>query len=322
MIKKLRYNLIVLGLIAIVGCYIGMTFFMSKPSRDTSGNADSNQNIEQNVVVDPSMDEVPDGDVTLPTDMWERIAYAFDVMENGEGYTSNFFTQIVNTALGSIEVTQKSVGVVNKGVNSRGEKVAVEENYFYTDGKVDPLAANMVENRFKGFYTNFATNQTQVAITSSYNKNAAIGKKYDELSYDLTKGLEENQLYSTQEVIDKYKIIKTMPYPVEVKKGSAVYTNQTTKGNLVTYKFNIDLSSLSQDFKDFFSSTGAMKNIKYSSVKLEITINTKNCYLTKIVRTESLSGRADIANASVTTEVTTTQIFTSMNKEVVLGDNL
>ncbi len=69
--KKIRYNLLIIGLISLICCYMGMTIFMAQPSSTDGGSADSNIEVEggdnEQLPTDPSMEETPMEGVKIPT---------------------------------------------------------------------------------------------------------------------------------------------------------------------------------------------------------------------------------------------------------------
>ena len=94
---------------------------------------------------------------------------------------------------------------------------------------------------------------------------------------------------------------------------------------IITVKVT-DFSSLSDNFIDFFASTGQMKDINYSYLEIKFTINKNNGYITKIQRNETFTATAVnvpvLGSVGVTSNVSVTQSFQNMNKQIVLADSL
>ena len=318
--KKLRYNLLVIGLIALICCYIGMTFiFVDSKSIDV--NQGNIQGADDPVVDDEQLDEdgnndAPAEDAVIPTEAIELIQYGLDIIANGNGYTSTFNTTIVNEAVG-VSAVQYVDGKISKGVNSKGESVSVEENYYYSTES--GVAGSMVANFFKGFYVNQTAGTTQVATTKDYNASA---QTYNLANADI------NKIMSTQDALNEYKILQGQGFPIDITKTNCIITKDDTSNKnvrIITVKIR-DFSSLSQNFLDFFSSTGQMQDINYSSIVISFTINKHNGYITKVQRTENFTSTAVnvpvLGSVGVNVQATTIQSFKNMNKDIVLADSL
>lgn len=317
--KKLRYNLLVIGLIALICCYIGMTFlFTDAPMDINQGNIQDNtdDNVGDEELNEDGNNDEPPADVVIPTNAIELIQYGLDIIANGNGYTSKFNTTIVNEAVG-VSAVQYVDGKVSRGVNSQGEKVSVEENYYHSSES--GVAAGMVANFFKGFYINEETGLTQVATTSDYDADA---QTYNLANADI------NKTVATADALNEYKILQGQGFPIDITKTNCIITQDDTSNKnvrIITVKIT-NFSSLSQYFLDFFTSTGQMENINYSSIVIKFTINKNNGYITKVQRTENFSATAVnvpvLGSVTVNVEATTIQSFKNMNQEVMLADSL
>ena len=69
-----------------------------------------------------------------------------------------------------------------------------------------------------------------------------------------------------------------------------------------------------------------MKDINYSYLEIKFTINKNNGYITKIQRNETFTATAVnvpvLGSVGVTSNVSVTQSFQNMNKQIVLADSL
>ena len=315
--KKLRYNLLVIGLVALVACYLGMSFLLSTPANDANGG--SNAGDTGIVVPEPPEDDPGEDDpsevVDLPTDAYKLLAYSLDILNNGKGYESSFKSSVSNTASG-VSAVQYMDGKVLRGVNSKGEKVSIEENYLYSFET--GMAGSMVARFFKGFYENRDTGMTQVGITNSYN--------YSAQTFDLSTA-SRNNVVTTEDALNEFKILQGLDFPIKINASTTKITNDDPRGK--TYrKITVSVtnfSSLSKNFVEYYSSSGQMKDVEYSKINITFNINKKTGYIASIVREEAFSATAvgtPLGEIPVSSKVTTVQTFTNMNKAIALRDSL
>lgn len=318
--KKLRYNFLVIGLVALICCYIGMTFLFTDSSMNINqGNIEDNVDegyVDDDKLEDDGNNEEPPANVEIPTDAISLIQYGLNIIANGNGYESTFSTTIVNEAVG-ISAVQYVDGKVNKGINSLGESVSIEENYYHSNET--GVAGSMVANYFKGFYINEDTGLTQIATTNDYDTTA---KTYSLENATL------NKIVDTSTALDEYKILQGQGFPINITKSNCIITRDNTQNKnvrIITLKIN-NFSSLSDNFINFFTCTGQMTNINYTSIEISFTINKNNGYITKIQRTENFYATAInvpvLGSVSVNVQATTIQSFKNMNKTIVLADCL
>ena len=125
-----------IGLVALICCYIGMTFLFTDSSMNINqGNIEDNVDegyVDDDKLEDDGNNEEPPANVEIPTDAISLIQYGLNIIANGNGYESTFSTTIVNEAVG-ISAVQYVDGKVNKGINSLGESVSIEENYYHSN---------------------------------------------------------------------------------------------------------------------------------------------------------------------------------------------
>lgn len=318
--KKLRYNLLVIGLVALICCYIGMNFLFAPAPLGINDGASQGEE-DDDIIIDDNIkedgnDEEPPADVEIPTDAIELIQYGLDIINSGNGYTSTISTTINNEAVG-VTAIQYVDGKVSKGVNSKGEEVSVEENYYHSNASGP--AAGMVANFFKGFYVNETAGTTQVAFTNDYDASAQ--------TYNIANAY-RNETVATADALSEFKILQGQGFPIKITKRNVNITQDNTRNKnvrIITVKVT-DFSSLSDNFIDFFASTGQMKDINYSYLEIKFTINKNNGYITKIQRNETFTATAVnvpvLGSVGVTSNVSVTQSFQNMNKQIVLADSL
>ncbi len=316
--KKLRYNLLVFGLIALVVVYLAMTIFLTQPSETKDNQANSSQSADVTPPPaeeeDPGMNEEPDPGVTVPKKGLPLVIFALDILNNGLGYESTYTSELTNVATLNISVTQKVVGTIARGVNSAGDSVVAEKLFYHAENP-PAVAANQVANYFLGLYSNLNNNTTQIVKTTNFD--------WRKQTYN-AEG-QRNEVVSTPEAISEIKLIEGLEYPVSItaKTVSLVWDkDDVINSNYRSIRVKVrNMSSLSQNFKDNYGASGDMKNIQYQSVEMEFKINKKNGYLYSVTRYESLKSKA-LDSFDVTSNVVVTQTFTTMNKAVLLSDGL
>ncbi len=312
-----------IGLVALVGCYLGMSFLLSQPA----GTGDSGSNAgNSGVIVEPEPpeddpnQEDPSEEIDVPVDPFELIAFSLDILNNGKGYESTFKSAVVNsaqTSVGTIPATQYMDGKVVRGTNSKGEKVSIEENYFYSfEGGA---AAGSVANYFKGFYVNNSTGMTQVGITNDYN--------YKNQTFNLANA-SRNETITTEKALSEFKVLQGLDFPIKINANTVKIINNDTQGKTyreitVLYK---NPSSLPKNYLDYYTCSGQMKDVVYQSLSITFKIHNKTGNIYSIKREESF--RATAVNAPVVgscpinSKATTVQTFANMNKTIALRDSL
>lgn len=324
--KKIRYNLIVIGLVALVLCYMGMSVFFVPSSGNISGPGSA----QEEPIEDPtSPDDVSGDDETgddeiddetdIPTDAIELINYALDILNNGAGYESTYTSSITNTptSMQNIKPVQNLSSVITKGVNSKGEKVGIQKDFYYSS--YSGVGDSMLARYFRGYYHNQTTGQVNIIETSDYNSTAKTYNK--DAAY-------RNEVKSYDEIIDEFKIIYTQSFPLKFTKKNSTIIKDDSKSSKTTRTITVSvkIDSLSQEYLDFYTSTKQMKDIKYQKVEVTFVINKNTGYITKIKRNELLNSTAInipvLGSMAMQSSISIEQSFKNMNKEIVLPDSL
>lgn len=323
--KKLRYNLIVIGLVALVCCYMGMSIFFA-PASSNVGNSGSAQEepIEDIEIPEEPDDGDDDGDdedeeTNIPTDAIELINYAIDIMNDGLGYECNYNSAITNTptSMSNMNPVQNLSSVITRGVNSKGEKVGTQKDFYYSS--YSGVGDSMLARYFRGFYDNQTTGQVNVIETTDYNVS---NKTYNAAN------AYRNDVMSIDDVINEFKIIYTQKYPIKfTKKNCTIIKDDSKKSKTYrTITVSVKLDSLSQEYLDFFTSTKQMKGIDYKKVEVTFVIKKSNGYISKIKRNELLMATAInipvLGSMQVQSDISIEQTFTKMNETIILPDSL
>lgn len=308
-------------LIALIGCYMGMSFFVDNDTaiglqQGGSEQIDASDDTEVEIVIgDDDKDEDDDEEFIMPAGALDAVLVGLNLLNNGSGYESSITQTMSNTAMG-MTVVQNIVGTIKKGVNSNGESVSVENFFFYSNAT--GIAANQVANYYRGIYVNYDTGSAQVAITPNYN--------YSSQTYDLS-GATRNDQTTIDSVLSEFGIIQGEGFPLNITKSNAVITNDDNKSK-TTREITISLqaSSLSQGYKNYWLSNGQLENLSYGRNTISVTfkIQKKTGAITQIIRNENFSAKLNYSglNVNVESNVRTIQNFTKVDSIVNLANAL
>lgn len=308
-------------LIALIGCYMGMSFFVDNDTaiglqQGGSEQIDASDDTEGEIVIgDDDKDEDDDEEFIMPAGALDAVLVGLNLLNNGSGYESSITQTMSNTSMG-MTVVQNIVGTIKKGVNSNGESVSVENFFFYSNAT--GIAANQVANYYRGIYVNYDTGSAQVAITPNYN--------YSSQTYDLS-GATRNDQTTIDSVLSEFGIIQGEGFPLNITKSNAVITNDDNKSK-TTREITISLqaSSLSQGYKNYWLSNGQLENLSYGSNTISVTfkIQKKTGAITQIIRNENFSAKLNYSglNVNVESNVRTIQNFTKVDSIVNLANAL
>lgn len=321
-LKKWKYNLLFVLLIVLIGCYMGMSFFVDNPSLESQQGSGIDQ------VSPETPEELPEVEVGDDVDQEEEDYYmpingisaiidALDRLKNGAGYSSSFSQTMSNkgTVMNiSSTVIQSVDGTIMKGKNSNGETVSVENFFFHSDDT--NIGKDQVANYYRGIYVNYDTNTAQVALTSSYDLNNQ--------TYDLSQA-SRNEFMSVSDLLDEFGIIQGQGFPLSITKQNSTIMNDYTD-TIRTIKISFKSSALSTGYLKYWLSNGQLTNLSYNGSDISITfyIQKSNGALVKIFREETFNATASYGpmKVPVTSTITTTQTFKAFDKAITLADSL
>lgn len=302
--KKLRYNIIVVGLIAIVSCCVAFPLV-------AGGGTSTNQGqIEEPIIDQIDEPEVEPDDIEIDEEDCDEensfeyykaidlIDYSIDLLYNGKGYSSTYTQTCLNTA--SAVGTKITVPQYSKGKITRSGNKSLQETYLWST--YTGIGADQTQNFFQYYYTDKDNDVFMDGITKNYDKDA--------MTYDAG-SLQSNQM-SYADGMNKWLVLYGDSFPVKTTKKDTIYSDKTT-GNYREIKVIYDVKNLSSNVKEFFGTTGQMTNINYTNLEMIYKINIKTGKMYSITRIEKLSGRA--AGFDSVTSSTTKQTFTSVDKE-------
>lgn len=319
-LKRWKYNILMIILIALIGCYMGMSFFVDNDKAMGIQQGDSehieignDENTE--IVVGDDENEDEDKEFIMPAGALDAVLAGINLLNNGDGYQSSISQSISNTAMG-MTVVQNVIGTIEKGVNSQGESVSVENFFFYSNAT--GVAANQVANYYRGIYVNYDTGAAQVAITPSYN--------YSSQTYDLFGAIRNDQT-NMDSVLTEFGIIQGQGFPFNITKSNSVVTSDDNKSK--TFReitIALQVKSLPQGYKNYWLSNGQLENLNYNGSTISFTFKIQKATgaITQIIRNENFSAKLNYSglNVNVESSVRTIQSFTRINSNVQLADSL
>ncbi len=318
--KKLRYNLIMFGLVAIVGCSVAIPL-TSTPIID--GN---------HGMVDPETPEIPDvpgiegedkddpnyeEDKFLLTGDFDLINYSINMLYNGNGFNAVFNQTLMNnaTVMGqTIPALQSAVGNLKKNKTH-----SLEEAFYYAD--VPPIGGDQVKNHYEYKYID---NINQTFQKGNSKTGDANGSNYDykNKTYNLTGGDFEN--LTLDQAYDKHCVLVGDSYTVQTNvktvfsKGVVETIEDEKFGKYRSIEINYDVSKLPARVLQNFGSTGQLTNIKYDSpygYKVIYKINLNTGKMISLTRVEAFTGYNPQYKASMQSKATTTYTFLSVDRE-------
>lgn len=305
--KKLRYNIIVVGLIAIVSCCVAFPLIVGGGNSTNQGQIDD-PTIEEPIddpIDDPVDPEDPDDSDDEDEDNGfeyykaaDLIDYSVKLLYSGKGYSSTYTQTCLNTAdaIGAkITVPQYSKGKITRSGNK-----SLQETYLWSS--YSGIGSDQTQNFFQFYYTDKDNDKFIDGSTSNYNK--------DSMTYDAS-SLQYNEM-SYADGMNKWLVLYGDSFPVKTTKKDTIYSDKTT-GNYREIKVIYDVKGLSKNVKEFFGSTGQMTDINYTGLEMVYKINIKTGKMYSVTRIEKLSGKA--AGFNAVTSCTTKQTFTSVDKE-------
>jgi hypothetical protein len=288
MYKNIKYNLIIVVLIMMMGVFLGAYNSLNSsfvaPDLPVPGQND-------NLDPDENAEEMPMGKFTAPSKSageFTRIAFAFKVLAEGDGFYSETTQKI--KSMGQIQ------NVFTKSY--RGAKFNLIEEWKYA-------SIPMAKNEFVIFYdddTNIKykkiTDKNQYK-TSPFEYNAEFsGQKQD---------------YSAKEFESKYGNFNNFPITINSQTASILsYDKRSDKNNYII-KISVNVARVDKTYIDFFKFNGT-DNVLFSDINITFKINKKTGFFSEIEKNEMF--KTTYTGISVSCDATSTQSFKKVNTSV------
>lgn len=312
--KKLRYNIIVFGLVAIIGCCVAFPLITGGSKNDINQGA-----IEEPSIIEPEIPDEPsepiDPDLDIPDDSDEEegedfeyykaidlIDYSLNMLYNGKGFSSTIRQTCTNTATAmgaTITVPQESSGTIKRSGN-----ISLQEEYLWSD--YTRLGSDQCKNYYSFYYIDKDNNKFVEGKSEDYDRT---NKTYNSSAVSST-----SMTYT--EGMNKWLVMYGDSFPIKTTKSDTIYSDKI-EGDYRVIKVIYAVNKLSKNVKEFYGTTGQLNNINYTSLEIVYKINIKNGRMKSISRAEKLTGTGEASGfkTPVTTMAVTTQTFTSWDKE-------
>lgn len=270
----------------VVGLSAGMTPY----KQEDIFNDDLNLDIEAPVQDDHEFNHnAPPEDATA----FQRLAYAFDIYENGKGYTS-VSSQIIDI-IGNVQYA-----IHNK---YRGGGMDFSEEWY----KMTGIASSYGRNRFITSYSDGVyIKNTVIEDSKNYNYDA---KTYNPLAI---KGYSNITVDSW---INQSKLPKLNSFFTTVNKDTAEVTKYDNKGrdkNYYTVVVSLNINKLDENFVHSFESNGAA-GLKINNIFVTFKISKNSGYFLSAEATGSITATYIPLNLSTSVDLMYKEVYTSMN---------
>lgn len=292
MIRSKKYNVVVTILILIISVVVGLSAGMSKISSPNidSTNPDSVVDLPDDLVIDDgSDDEISSNVPPASAGAFERLAYAFDILNNGAGYTA-YYSQSIFTMGQDQKVTIKRY---------RGGGKNLTEEWYAIDFSVG-------KNEFKMFYSD----GTNMKIKLIDNKT---DQSYSKLEYNPSAGSTQDLTVHDYTVVQKRTPINT--FFTTVNKDTAILDKYDTKSDDKNYIIRVKIAkeNIDAEYLNAFYANGVTK-LNYDVMTLTFKISKKTGMFTSYSKDESFSASYYGVPLFVDVRVVAVETITSMNK--------
>ena len=313
--KKVRYYMLMFVMVLLFGAYIGVSFFATPTSADTTLPSD-----------DPTEGLVPDeeepgdsgdsNEVTeLPTDAIDLVNYALDIYNNGEGSASTIEYIVQNTGVWQ----GAEVGVVQYAVGNtyRSGSQSLEEVYFYYED-ADPLieglllSNNLVMQEYRAVNTDKDADTLICVGTKDYD--------YSAKTYNLNADSGYKDTYTMADGLNQFIVIQSLEFPLEISKSTVevkTYDTRSSK-NYITVKLSYKPDKLPEEFDWYYKKNGSLPVVSYTQYNYTFVISKKTGELKRMIREEVFTSYTASVPGGLTinSKATFSQTFTSMDEVV------
>ena len=292
-------------MLILIVFYIGMSFLYPSPVRggyeDMNGGSSSGST---------DLPEEPDEDVgddqkTIPMDPIELINYALDIYNNGKGSYSTF-KQTVSVKLSFGELSGSGQQYATGSVYRCGKQNMEETSYSY--GNLDP--AWMEDMALK--YNVLKVGSRSINVDEEKDKVYFVEQNRD--------GTISTSTSTIKEGIDKFKIIYSMEFPLEISNKTVAVKKYDTRSNksysiiTVSYKLN----KLTDNALNYLHANSAYRNVTYTGYEYTFMISKKTGKLARMIREETFvsHGNGAASALQLSSKSVFQQDFVVMDKEV------
>lgn len=285
MVKRYKYNFILVSLIVIIGFVVGTSngFLLSPIKSDDQDVPTEEFPIEgDDEEVPPTSDFVPP---TPDANAYERITYACKILEEGKGFQSVISQEI--TAPATVQKVYLK--------QYRGEGYNLSEQWMEANismGKFGLLSVYSDGNVVK---------QKKITTRSDYS--------FKDKTYNYSKA-NETKTGSASDYIKNFKNLNDFQLSLNENTTSVVKYDKRTDANFYIIKLNFYVTKIDKEYYNSFVENGTGET-KFSSIILTIKISKKTGFFSRIEREEIFQTK--FAGMSINCSSKGVQTYTAMN---------
>lgn len=292
MYKKLKYNLMLVLLIAVIGIFLGATSVLSSVS---DVNLNPNPNTDNQIELEENQNQMPTGKFNPPSataGAFTRIDFAFKVLKEGDGFKSETTQTVVS--MGQVQ------NIFTRALRA-GEIDFVEE-WQYSN-------TSFAKNEFVSRYNDGTTVKTNIIKNKS--KFSGESKSYQE-------GFADERLeISTKNFVERVGNFNDFPLTVNANTSTVTrYDKVSDKNNyIISVSFNV--SKINQKYLNAFVDNGT-QDVNFKEISITFRINKKTGFLASISKNEKFSTVYTGISVNCDANLTTTflKVNTSMQTEI------
>lgn len=317
--KRVKYYLLMFTMVLLFGAYIGVSFFATPTSADTTVPSDDptaglTPDEEQPDASDEDNNTSND-DFELPTNAIDLVNYALNIYNNGAGSTSTIEYVVQNTGIWQ----GVEVGVVQYAVGNtyRCGSESLEDVYFYY-ADADPLieglllSNNLVMQEYRAINTDTEKNSFICVGTEDYNVASR--------TYNLNADSGYKKSYSMDQGLEKHVIVYSMEFPLEITKDTVEVKTYDTRSNknYTIVKFSYKIDKLPDELDYYYKKNGSLPVVTYTQYDYTFVISKSTGQLKRMIREETFTSYTTSVPGGLTinSKATFSQTFTSMDKSV------
>lgn len=291
MFKAKKYNFIVVCLILIISIVVGLSAGMGNISQNLDLlKPDAPHEVPDDLIIDDDIPEEELSNAPGPSaGAFERLAYAFDIMHNGAGFTS-FYSQSIYTMGQEQKVALKRY---------RGGGLNLTEEWYATDFSVG-------KNEFKMFYSD-GVNMKIKTIEGKTHQNYAK-KEYNPSAGKITS-------LTVHEYVNVQERTPINNFFVTVNKDTAILDKYDTRSDKDNYiiRVKIPAEKIDKRYLNAFYANGATK-IEYNYMLLTFKISKKTGYFTWYSKEEIFKGSYFGVPVFVEVKIVAVETIITMNR--------
>lgn len=291
MYKGFRYNVVMFLLLLIIGFVAGTsTGVLSGLPEDPLENLPGQEIVDEQ----PSEQEEKPSKFTPPSQnasAFERLAFAFKVMEEGEGFSFQVSQSVV--AMGQ----EQKILIIGYRAGDKN----ISEEWQYASG-IGKNQFSLSYSDAKNVYVNTITNSSHYSYSKkSYTDGYSNSKK----------------TYSFNEYVQKYGVLNSFPVKIDQTTSTIVKYDTRSDDKYYIIKVSVDTNKVSQTYINSFEANGAT-GVDFSLMTFTFKISKKTGFIYSVEKEEQFKTKYFNFNVDCTAKMKSvyTSIDTSQIKKI------